>query len=301
MKIKFLLIGTSLSLIPNLLYAQCAETDCLKLGYTKLEKCNNGLKCPFGEYWACPCDSSYQYTCTGANEQPGTDKCGNTYKLCNCADGYEWKDGKCEILSPLGRCSGNAKNCKIGQILNSDGICTSDKVSGKEPLGVVVAIKDNCGWAIATKKIPGYIQWSTEYIDTGVFQSMYVEEEVITDFNVANNMQKIIQASNGDSNKYPAVYAALNYTPSEAPETKGKWALPTAGILNNLYTYFNAINGTLIKIGGSQIVDYREEIWSSTEQDNRTVWFFWKPSNENGRIGAANKDSERNVRPVIAF
>ena len=51
---KTLLLGTSLSLIPNLLYAQCAVTDCQQLGYTSLEKCDNGLKCPFGEYWACP-------------------------------------------------------------------------------------------------------------------------------------------------------------------------------------------------------------------------------------------------------
>ena len=52
--LKFLLLGTSLSLIPQYAAAQCAETDCLKLGYTTLQKCDNGLKCPFGEYWACP-------------------------------------------------------------------------------------------------------------------------------------------------------------------------------------------------------------------------------------------------------
>ena len=54
MKLKFLLIGTSLSLIPQYATAQCAVTDCQQLGYTSLKSCDGGLKCPFGEYWACP-------------------------------------------------------------------------------------------------------------------------------------------------------------------------------------------------------------------------------------------------------
>ena len=93
---KFLLLGTSLSLIPNLTNAQCAVTDCQQLGYTSLKSCDGGLKCPFGEYWACPCDEAYKYTCAGSNEQPGTDKCGEKYKSCTCASGYEWKDGTSE-------------------------------------------------------------------------------------------------------------------------------------------------------------------------------------------------------------
>ena len=42
MKIRFLLIGTSLSLIPNLTFAQCVATqDCATLGYTETS-CNGG-------------------------------------------------------------------------------------------------------------------------------------------------------------------------------------------------------------------------------------------------------------------
>ena len=55
MKIKFLLIGTSLSFIPTLTYAQCVATqDCETLGYTETS-CNGGkgVKCPFGNKWAC--------------------------------------------------------------------------------------------------------------------------------------------------------------------------------------------------------------------------------------------------------
>ncbi len=55
MKIKFLLLGTSLSFLPTLTFAQCVATqDCATLGYTETS-CNGGkgVKCPFGNKWAC--------------------------------------------------------------------------------------------------------------------------------------------------------------------------------------------------------------------------------------------------------
>ena len=109
--IKFLLLGTSLSLIPNITYAQCSPAQsCAELGYKETANKGGCLKCPFGNGWYCPqkpCDASYQYTCTGTNEQPGADKCGDKYKSCTCASGYEWKDGKCQIKGAiLGQCAG---------------------------------------------------------------------------------------------------------------------------------------------------------------------------------------------------
>ena len=233
MKLKSLLLGTSLSLIPQYAAAQCAVTDCQQLGYTSLQKCDNGLKCPFGEY-----------TCTGTNEQPGTDNCGGKYKSCTCASGYEWKDGKCQIKGAiLGQCTGYAKNCAIGQILNSDGTCTTNKESDKTPIGVIVYIgSDNCGYAMTASPIASSIKWSTVRASTGVLMTRYWEE-AIKDFDVSGNMTKIIQA--GSSNNYPAAYAALNYAPSAAPISKGKWMLPTAGILNSLYNNLNAINNAI--------------------------------------------------------
>ena len=305
---KTLLLGTSLSLIPNLLYAQCAVTDCQQLGYTSLEKCDNGLKCPFGEYWACPqkqCDTSYLYTCTGANEQLGTDKCGDKYKSCNCASGFEWKDGKCQTKGAvLGQCTGYAKNCSIGQLLNSDGTCTTDKVSGKTPVGIVIAIKDNCGWAMTASPIATNIEWSTESNSTGAFQS-YDWQQAIKDFDVSGNMTKIIQTANGNSRKYPAAYAALNYAPSAAPATKGKWMLPTAGILGSLYTNLNAIKKTISKIGGTQDTNDKY-IWSSTERNASMVWVFIPYAHgagEQGGLGYGDKynPSDSAVRPVLAF
>ena len=135
MKIRFLLLGTSLSLIPQTINAQCVATqDCATLGYTETS-CSggSGVKCPFGNKWACfkseseicndlgftltctgtgekgvgnacngkyqscSCDSSYQYTCSGTNQTGGSGAaCSSKYTACTCASGYEWKSGSCQ-------------------------------------------------------------------------------------------------------------------------------------------------------------------------------------------------------------
>ena len=267
----YLLCGVMVS--PAAALGECKPTqDCRALGYKEAPCPEQGVKCPFGETWYCP---------------------------LRCKDGQVWKDGKCTDI--LGSCSGAAKNCKIGQILNSDASCSDNKVSGKTPIGVVVAIKDNCGYAMTASPIARSIKWSTENIDTGAFQSS-INSTAITDFDVSGNMTKIIQASNGNSSKYPAAYAALNYAPASAPMSKGKWMLPTAGILNSLYKNLNAINNTISKLGGTQFTDNNEQIWSSSEYASHRAWVFWTKI-YNG-INFANKYgslSSNVVRPVIAF
>ena len=308
MKLKSLLLGTSLSLIPNLTYAQCSPAqNCAELGYKETANKGGCLKCPFGNGWYCPqkpCDASYQYTCTGTNEQPGTDNCGGKYKSCTCASGYEWKDGKCQIKGAiLGQCTGYAKNCAIGQILNSDGTCTTNKESDKTPIGVIVYIgSDNCGYAMTASPIASSIKWSTVRASTGVLMTRYWEE-AIKDFDVSGNMTKIIQA--GSSNNYPAAYAALNYAPSAAPISKGKWMLPTAGILNSLYNNLNAINNAISKVGGRQLTNDNEHIWSSSEYKYDIAWVFCTDygANNGGVYGYGKSTNTNNfvVRPVIAF
>ena len=106
----FLLLGTSLSLIPTLTFAQCVATqDCETLGYTETS-CNGGkgVKCPFGNKWACFksdseceqqfCDKyGFKYTCSGTGYSGGSGTaCGGKYTACTCTTGYEWKDGGCQ-------------------------------------------------------------------------------------------------------------------------------------------------------------------------------------------------------------
>ena len=270
----YLLCGVTMS--PALALGECKPTqDCRALGYKEAPCPEQGVKCPFGETWYCP---------------------------LRCKDGQVWKDGKCTDV--LGSCSGAAKNCKIGQILNSDASCSDNKVSGKTPIGVVVAIKDNCGYAMTASPIASSIKWSTEYVNTGAFQSSSWQN-AIKDFDVSGNMTKIIQTANGNNSRYPAAYAALNYAPSAAPTSKGKWTLPTAGILNSLYTNLNAINNAISKVGGTQLTGDNEHIWSSSEYSSNHAWYFCTLNvSSPGGVNWNRKDtnfSDYVVRPVIEF
>ncbi len=297
---KFLLIGTSLSLIPNLLYAQCVPAqNCAELGYK--ENANKGgcLKCPFGDGWYCPCDTSYKYTCTGSNEKAGTEKCGNKYKSCTCSDGFEWKDDKCqkrEETAVLGECTGYAKNCKIADILNSDGTCTTDKVNGKIPIGVVVYIgSDNCGQALALETFRNK-QWSIEYVDIPNLPNYGSVSAAQKDIDSCGNTQTIIKY--GNEGKYPAAWVAVNYMPSSVSETKGKWCLPAAGIAQSMMDNYSAINSSLSKVGGETLL-YYDINWSSTENYSNSVW-AWS-YNSNYLANYSKTYSSFNVRPVLKF
>ncbi len=138
MKIKFLLIGTSLSFIPLTVNAQCVATqDCATLGYTETS-CNGGkgIKCPFGNKWAClganeeeirdkVCQElGFTSDCNGPEYSGGIGQnCKGKYTQCNCAPGYEWKNGTC-LKSTLTGAFGNLYYCN-GTVV---GVKTSDMV-----------------------------------------------------------------------------------------------------------------------------------------------------------------------------
>ena len=148
---------TLFTLLPSLAQAEtCTATpDCKSLGYTETS-CpdGGGVKCPWntsllycGENGKKICaDMGHPYTCTGANEIPSGKACANKYyTTCTCASGYEWKNGKCEEII-----------CEVGMILNSDKTCTSEKTSGKTPIGVVFS----SGKAVALNDLGG-MSWSS--------------------------------------------------------------------------------------------------------------------------------------------
>ena len=279
----YLLCGVTMS--PALALGECKPTqDCRALGYKEAPCPEQGVKCPFGETWYCP---------------------------LRCKDGQVWKDGKCTDV--LGSCSGAAKNCKIGQILNSDASCSDNKVSGKTPIGVVVHVSpEGCGWAITAMPAAEMKAWSMERVNTGVFRSDD-RQQIVKDFDVKGNMDKIIQTANdrhGDNAAkfYPAAYAALNYMPSEVPTTKGKWMLPSAGILNNVCENLDIVNKAISKLSGIQLRGDVEYIWSSSEYNTAAAWYFTASYYYNGEcLNEKNKSATQGgityyvVRPVIEF
>ena len=267
--LKFLLCGAAvwLGCFPQSVTAHCAVTDCLQLGYTSLEKCDNGLKCPFGEYWACPAPK--------------------------------------EEKAILGECTGYAKNCKIGQILNSDGTCSDYRVNGVEPVGVVAYIgTDNCGQALALETLKkdaiDGIAWSREKVDIPGLKN----SDGTTDFDSCKNTQTVLDYSYkayGDSasSYYPAFWNAHDYTPSSAPLTKGKWCLSAGGVLVNVYKNIDAINLGFTRIAAESFGG-NHYLWSSSQYSSGEAmsWQFrWNSLTTTNKL----TDRYHGVRFVIEF
>ena len=263
--IKFLLLGTSLSLIPTLTFAQCVATqDCEILGYTETS-CNGGkgVKCPFGNWWAClptkesickeegftltcneagqvggdscnglykqcSCDSSYQYTCSGTGYSGGSGSaCGGKYAACTCASGYEWKDGSCQKQT---------QNGAVGELYYCNGKVVGVKATG---MNFYVAMKDL-----------GYMTW------------------------------------------YNANSQCRNY--SFCGNVKG--TLPTSQQLLSIYNNKSRVNSLLSTNGGTQLRN--DYYWSSSRTDYYDGYYVVDMSGGSGHW--ASMDYDRYVRPVLA-
>ena len=307
MKIRFLLIGTSLSLIPQTINAQCVATqDCATLGYTETS-CSggSGVKCPFGNKWACfKSDSEFcnEYgftqTCTGTNQTGGASKaCNGKYNYCACADGYIWQNGTCKSSGP------DYSDCVIGALYYSDGTCSQDKLSSKTLLGVVIYEKsaNESGWIMTVKPIQTDIPW-----DTG---SVYATD--ITDTAISSsctNTQKLVALGN----RFAAANAANNYKPTGTPSGKF-WCLPSYDLLDyiNNSTNFTKVNAGITTAGGTILGNvynngsyYYESVWSSSEHSRYYAWVLY--SNTNGSLSMTNNDKYNptnyyTVRAVMAF
>ena len=302
MKIRYLLLGTSLSFLPALSCAQCVETtNCETLGYTE-NSCNNrkGLKCPFGEKWLCAGDkdsvcaeNGFKYSCTGTGYNGGAGAaCGGKYTSCTCSSGYEWKNGVCQQKAS------DYSTCRLGTLFYSDETCSYDKLSNKELLGVVVYEKTATenGWVMTVKPIATGIAWGIYGTTTGITDKAASAS--------CTNTNKL--ATLGNENE--AARAANNYHAGNK-----KWCLPTYNVLNNIN---NQINLTKINIGITtakgiilgnvdQSTDWADEyIWSSSEQDLYDAWYLWVDTIGNFGMALSHKhfyDETYSVRPVFAF
>lgn len=251
-------------------FAQCVHTtDCASLGYTETSCPNGGLKCPFGTTWSCK----------GANTQ--------------------------EII--WGGCSGAAPNCEIGQILNSDGSCSNNKISGKTPYGVVVYIDgDGCGQAIALTNTPDFETWSNSRTDLSNLVNYTNEDSALNDYDSCGNTDIILTYIDINKMDFPAAIAVRNYIPAGTSKSKGKWCLPSAGIFNSINNHRTKIDTALTEAGGSPFETTYANYWTSSEHSAKGAWSwnseskkFWDnaPTYNSG----GKDDSYYKVRPVINF
>ena len=193
--IKFLLLGTSLSFIPSLTFAQCVATqDCATLGYTETS-CNGGkgVKCPFGNKWACLtsdseieqqfCDKyGFKYTCSGTGYSKGVGTaCNGKYTSCTCASGYEWNGGSCQ-KQILNGAQGNLYYCNGTVVgVRATGMC------------FYVAIKDL-----------GYINWTNansqcqSYAFCGNIKgTLPTKEQLLSIYNNKSQINSLLSTNGG--------------------------------------------------------------------------------------------------------
>ena len=119
-------------------FAQCVTTqNCVELGYTETS-CpdGTGLKCPFGDTFACTGGScandcnklGFKYTCTGTGYVGGSGTtCGGKYAACTCASGYGWSGSSCIL------------NGAQGELYYCNGKVVGVRATG---MGFYVAMKD---------------------------------------------------------------------------------------------------------------------------------------------------------------
>ena len=266
--------------------AACIATpSCTAMGYTSSSSCTNGIKCPFGNYWNCAnSDLSNKITEleNKINSGAGTDPSDKTY------------------------------DCKIGDIFYSDWTCSTEVVSGKTPIAVVVYMDGaGHGQALALNSIGNYSWQSGDYcpidqngekkcVDVEATPNYSDSEKASQDFNSCINTRMLI--SSGTPNDFPAAWAANYY--KTAGTKAGDWCLPAAGIFTSYYNNKDAVNAGFDTAGGIAIAN-DIYTWSSSEKeyDGAFAGYFNNSYGLNHGCYSCNmqKEYSKEVRPVIEF
>ena len=260
---------------------------CDKGGQTGTEVCWRGDEKWYKECCA-PCDD-YPYLESqipeGYVKGDSCDSCdGMKYKtkVGECAEGYEWKDESCKKSCD--------NTCSVGNILYSDHTCSSCKVSGKTPIGVVSYASGSTRLAINLVNME--MPWGGHGTDISGLTNYTSGSTAKNDFSGKSNTSIIVSAL-GDTSSYAAGYC-YNFTTSGT--SKGYWYLPAQGELYaSIVTNYSAVNSGLSAAGGTSVSRYH---WSSSEYSYATAWYV-------GAYGGVSTyfkaDSSFYVRCVLGF
>ncbi len=140
--------------------AQCVATqDCATLGYTEISCESGGIKCPFGNAWACK-----------GNADTGTE------------DSENGRDNP---------------DCTYGAIYYSDGTCVKDFISEKTAIGVVVYDENDEKWIMSLENISFAVYTNVISGDISSITNYVSKEEVINDFKSCENTSAIIMQNVG--------------------------------------------------------------------------------------------------------
>ena len=259
---------------------------CEKGGQTGTEVCLSGSEKWYKE--CCSECSGYPYF---ENEIPegylkgdSCDSCaGMKYKtkVGACAEGYNWENNACVVACK--------QTCDIGNILYSDSTCSSCKVSGKTPIGVVSYV--NGSKRIAINLDHTNMQWGGYGTDIPGLTN-YSSSPHTTDFNGKSNTSKIVNTL-GSGSSYAAGYC-------NAYRTSGVsgWYLPAQGELYaSVWTNYSAVSKGISAAGGTQLSS-GYWYWSSSESSTNLAWNVYA---NDGTVYWNYKDAISYVVCVLAF
>ena len=281
-------------------YASPCETVCKK-AYT--DNCHNrsSVSTPYGcaEYWP---------DCSGKCKTAYNDNCRNRIEVSHpygCESYYADCQAKCEAAK-------SEPKCQIGSIYYSDGSCSlpENHDTSKTVLGIVVHVTDGGQHGQIMAPWPVDEDGNRAYVSSRLFWGFHLKVEDIPslpnyesasaaskDYDSCGNTDKIVAF--GDASTYPAAWATRRYAPT--PATKGKWCLPAAGILTNIYNNLSSVQAAIGKVGGVALLSHGG-MWSSSEKDSQNAWMLYVPAGSSFYgLGSNNKTGIDYVRPVLEF
>ena len=304
-KISFLLIGTSLSFIPQTIFAaECAVTDCSLLGYTDSACPGSGIKCPFGDGWycgggaaedciklgydktctgagesgsgetcngkyqSCTCDSGYKYTCTGTGYSGGSGSaCGGKYISCTCASPYTWSGAACTCPSTY------------------QYTCTGTNQTGGSGTA--------CGGKYTSCTCASGYEWngsSCQQLNGAQGELYYCNGKVVgvraTGMGFYVAMKDLGYMDWTDANSQCQIYAFCGNV---------KGTLPTREQLLSIYQNKSRVNSLLSTNGGTKMTN--DWYWSSTRNGD---YDYYLVSMSNGSVYYYYYTNNFYVRPVLA-
>lgn len=215
--------------------------------------------------------------------QPVIGFCGGTWRTLV----YVQSEDACVPPADIGRCNGYAAYCSLGDILFSDGTCSSRMSSKKTPIGVVAYKSGKCGYALALESIGSY-QWTN------------LDDISEKGFRKWGSPQVAASNDIGDDiyfpsiEEFPAAQAAKQYSTEGVDE----WMLPGAKIINSYYNNQAVINAGFTRAGGTPFTN-NTHVWTASLKDSNYV--FGSSFDISYGLNSFGKNESLEVRPVIEF
>jgi len=229
------------------------------------------------------CATEYKHVCKGAGYISGKgDYCGGLFKECNCVEGYEWNGSSC--YTDL---------CLVGSIYYADGTCSTDIVSGKTAVGIVV--KDH---ELIMSTIVPSLSWSTkaDAADIPALSNSLAD----TGWTGIDNTKIIVDyyGVNADTSTHAGVYC-YNFAPTGLTSSKGRWYLPGGYELTNYFYPHWALTLSRILPQFGVSISSSDDIWTSSEYSQ---WDAPKMSIQGGSLLSTFGGTPKATKyPVVCY